>query len=160
MKGRFGPALLKIIEAGSDDPVERANHMRRFLKNPQYAGEVDLRNAECDFLYLNADTLVDIDTGDNAGYQIGLLVKDTVFYEQVDDHSSRHLIRAEFPEAVLQGATGRRLGDIVSGIDRMTGVWDPDERITGIATIKGASHMVMRVPSWSINHYLGGPVHA
>ena len=158
MKGRFGPALLKVVEAASDDPVERTNHMRRFLKNPQYAGEVNLKSAPCDFLYLNADPLVDVDMG-HVGYQIGLLVKDTVFYEQVDDHSSRHLIRSEFPEAVLQGAIGRSLGDIVSGLERMTGVWDPDERITGIATIKGSSHMVVRVPSWSINHYLGGQVH-
>lgn len=159
MRGRFGPALLKVVEASSDDPVERAIHMRRFLKNPQYAGEVDLKRADCDLLYLNADPLVDVNAG-HVGYQIGLLVKDTVFYEQVEDHRSRHLIRTDLPETVLQGAVGRRLGDIVSGIDRMTGVWDPDERITGIETIKGSSHMVVRVPSWSIDHYLGGQVHA
>ena len=159
MKGHFGPALLKVVEASSQDPVERANHMRRFLKNPQYAGEVDLKNAECDFLYLNADPLVDVNAG-MVGYQIGLLVKDTVFYEQVDHHSGRHLIRADLPETALQGAVGRRLGDIASGVDRMAGIWDPDERITGIETIKGASHLIMPIATWSINHYLGGPVHA
>lgn len=154
MRGHYGPALLRIVEASSDDPVERANHMRRFLKNPQYAGEVDLKKTECDFLYLNADPLVDVNMG-HVGYQIGLLVTNTVFYEQVEDRWSRHLIRAEFPETVLQGTVGRRLGDVVEGLERMKGIWDPEQRITGIETVKGASHMIVPVPSWSINHYLG-----
>ena len=159
MKGRFGPALLKVVEASSDDPVERANHMRRFLKNPHHDGKQEIGKPGLPFLFLNADALDDAYFG-GSPYQICLCIADTIFYEQVDELRSRHLIRTDLPEAVMLGAVGRRLGDIVSGIDRMTGVWDPDERITGIETIKGSSHMIVRVPSWSINHYLGGQVHA
>ena len=157
MKGRYGPALLHIIENTTQDPIERCTLMRRFVKNPQYAGETQLKRTESAMLYLNADPLVDVNNG-QVGYQIGLLVTNTVFYEQVGDYHERHLIRADLPEAVLLGAVGRKLGDIASGIDKMKGIWDAEAVITGVETIKGASHLAIAVPSWPIDTYLGESV--
>jgi len=163
MTGRYGPALLRMIEASTDDPVERSLRMRRFLKNPQYAGQVDLESvvesADCGMLCVNADPLID-ENGAHVGYQVGLLVKDTLFYEQVEPRRSRHLIRAIAPQAALQGAVGKRLGDIVDDVSLMTGVWNPEERITGIETVKGQSHLIVPVPTWPIDHYIGETVHA
>jgi hypothetical protein len=148
-----------MVEASTDDMVERSLRMRRFLKNPQYAGQVDIESAGCGMLCVNADSLID-ENGARVGYQAGLLVKDTLFYEQVEARHSRHLIRAIAPQTALQGAIGKRLGDIVDDIGLMTGVWNPEARITGIETVKGRSHLIVPVPSWPVDLYIGEDAHA
>ena len=128
--------------------------MRRFLRNPQHIGETGLKAGSGEILYLNADPLVDVDNG-HIGYQVGLLVKNTFFYEQSDHWRSRHLIKVSLPESILQAIVGRKLSSVIEGIKKMKGIWDEESTITGIETIKGSHYMAVPVPSWPIDNYLG-----
>ena len=156
MRGKIGPALVHLIEASSPDPEQRITAAAAFLENPQYSGSLRFFNAEMKaaITYLNADPLVDQNVG-HVGYQLGFAVKDSIVYEQCEDHRTRHLLRVDFPETVAQAAIGKRLGDLIEGIKRMDGIWTADIQVQSLITIKGATHLVIPVPSIAEKDYQG-----
>ena len=154
MKGRYGPALLKIINTSSACIIERTNLMRRFIRNPQNIGDAELKQNNPNMLHFDAMPLVDEDVG-HVGYHIGFNLPNALFYEQANSTTAKHLMKADLPETVLQALVGRRLIDFVTGIEKMEGVWDGGSTITGIERSGDNSYMVVPVPSWPIDHYLG-----
>lgn len=156
MRWKIGPALVHLIEAYSPDAEERMTAAAAFLDNPQYSGGVRFfkRNMKASITYLNADPLVDQNAG-HVGYQLGFAIKDSIVYEQCEDHRARHLLRVDFPETVAQAAIGKRLCDLIEGIERMDGIWSADSHVQSVITIKGATHLVIPVPSIAEKDYQG-----
>lgn len=156
MKGKIGPALVHLIESSSPDQEERMIAVAAFLKNPQYSGSLRFFQVEkkSAITYLNADPLIDQNNG-HVGYQMGFAVGNSIVYEQCEDHHARHLLRVDFPESLAQAAVGKRLCDLVQGIDRMKDIWTPNIEVRSALTIKGATHLVFPVPSIAEADYRG-----